>query len=198
MCYNIIKYIFEPQKKIKSFEIDLDRNLEEAIYYTLRAQNFHLHLDFPENRQYYGNFLIYQLSVRKNQENWTSNLCAQTHLQQKKSPPLLFLSPQNVYNPTKAHDPKNPNNLLTLTAHAHRKYTVRVYNNSNNTSNITNNRFSNQTQYQQQHNTAQYRIKPRNNDSTLVNNHFDPNYRQQQRHSTYNHNKTLGASDRAA
>ena len=37
------------------FKTDPDRSVGEAIYYTLRAQNFYLQVEFPENTQYYGN-----------------------------------------------------------------------------------------------------------------------------------------------
>ena len=59
-------------------KIDPDRNVEDAIYYTLRAHNFYLQVAFTENTQYYGNVLICQINVRENHEVWISKLCAQT------------------------------------------------------------------------------------------------------------------------
>ena len=71
------------ENNITTFKIDPDRSVEEAIYYTLGAHNIYVQVAFPENTQYYGNVLIYQLHVRENPEFWIFRLGAQTNQPQQ-------------------------------------------------------------------------------------------------------------------
>ena len=137
--------------------MDPDRNVEEAIYYTLRSHIFYLQVEFPENTQCYGNFLIYQLNVRENHEIWISNLCAQTSQPQQIITPLLILSPPTALNTQYTQDPIYHSNPTTL-AYAQRNNTVAVYNN-------TNSPHSNQTQFNLQSNPqiTQHQITQKGN-----------------------------------
>ena len=151
-----------------------DRNVEEAIYYTLRAHNFYLQVAFPENTQYYGNVLIYQINVRENHEVWISNLCAQNSQPIQTITPLLILSLPTALNAQYTQDPNYQKTPTTL-AFA-RNNTVASYNNTSQqkTTQLNLQSYSQITQ----HNIRQNRILPRNNNS-LINNHFTTNNRHQ-------------------
>ena len=84
----------------KSTIIDLLPGIEESIYYTLHSQIFYLQIGFPENSPLYGNFIIYQLHLRlENNEIWISNLGAQTQQPVQELTPLINLSPPFIQVP---------------------------------------------------------------------------------------------------
>ena len=166
-------------------KIDPDRNIEEAIYYTLRAHNFYLQVAFPEITQFYGNVLIYQIKVRENHEVRISNLCAQTSQPIQTITPILNLSPPTALKAQYTQDPNYQNNPTTLALT--RNNTVALYTNTSqqNTTQLNLQAHSQITQ----DNIRQNRIIPRNNNS-LINNHFTTNNRHQ--------NNPPGTPDRGA
>ena len=87
-------------------KIDPIPDVEESIYYTLHSQNFYLQIGFPENSPLHGNIIIYQLNLRlENNENWISNLGAQTQPPQHEVIPLIILAPP--YIQIKPHGPSS-------------------------------------------------------------------------------------------
>ena len=88
-------------KRILSVSIKNDPipDIEESIYYNLHSQKFYLQIGFPENSQLYGN-VIYQLNLRLDyNENWISNLGAQTHPPGQELTPLIILQPPFINIP---------------------------------------------------------------------------------------------------
>ena len=148
-------------------KIDHDRNVEEAIYHTLRAHNFYLQVAFPENTQFYENVLIIQINVLKNHEFWISNLCAQINQPLQTITSLLILSPPTALNAQYTQDPNYQNNPNTLAFT--RNNTVALYNNTSQ-QNTTQLNLQSHSQITQ-HNIQQNRVIPRNN-SSLINNYF--------------------------
>ena len=157
--------------------------LKKIFNYILRAHNFYLQVAFPENTQYYGNVLIYQINVRENHEVWISNLCAQTSQPIQNITPLFILSPLTTLNAQYTQDPNYQNNPTTLAIT--RNNTVALYNNKSqqNTTQLNLQSHSQITQL----NIRQNRIIPRN-DNPSINNHFATNNRHQ--------NNPLGTPDR--
>ena len=92
--FNVNRIFYE------SIKIDPLPDIEESIYYTLHSQKFYLQIGFPKKSPLHGNIFIYQLNLRlENNENWISNLGAQTQPPQQELTPLKILGPPFIQVP---------------------------------------------------------------------------------------------------